>query len=142
MLGAMGWVLAIGIVAACGALVYLGYVIEPHWVAKDGRRFLTTAQGVDRHGSNVGRRHEVRGHLLDDGTILLARRRFLRTRRAIFRLRAKQPEATRRRQQYVLEPLTVDPTGERLLLRLPLDSRLTAALDALVGAPDRSAEDP
>ena len=35
--------------------------IEPHWVAKDGKRFLTTSELVDRDGNSIGRRREVRG---------------------------------------------------------------------------------
>ena len=47
--------------------LYLAYRIEPHWVAKDGRRFLTTAEQIDRFGDSVGRRREVRGAFLQDG---------------------------------------------------------------------------
>ena len=74
-------------------LLYVAYAIEPHWVAKDGRRFLTTSEVVDRHGATVGRRREVRGTLLGDGTVMLGKRALMRTKRA----RATGCAASRRR---------------------------------------------
>ena len=130
----MWWtLLGVGTIAACVGFVFLGYALEPHWVAKDGERFLTTAQAVDRLGATVGRRHEVRGQFLADGTLLVSRRRFLRTRRTVYRVRGRQPDPPRGRRRYVLEPIPVDVMGDGLLLRIPATSRLTARLDDLVG---------
>ena len=42
-------------VAVCAGLLYLSHRMEPHWVAKDGTRFLTTPQPIDRTGASVGR---------------------------------------------------------------------------------------
>ena len=57
------WLL--GAVVVCGGLYLLASRIEPHWVAKDGSRFLTTAQPIDRSGHNIGRKREVRVAFLD-----------------------------------------------------------------------------
>ena len=51
----MTWPVLLGRVAVCGGLLYLAHRIEPHWVAKDGTRFITTAQPIDRTGATVGR---------------------------------------------------------------------------------------
>ena len=125
-----------GVVAVivCGGLLYAAYAIEPHWVAKDGRRFLATSEIVDRHGMSVSRRREVRGSIRDDGTLVLGKRAMLRTRHTEFRLRGKSPQDSRGRQQYVLEPVPPDPAGDLMILRVPHDSRLTARLDAMAAA--------
>lgn len=142
----MGWqarvvwwvLLGVAMFAACVGLVVLGYVIEPHWVAKDDQRFLTTARVVDRHGNAVGRRHEVRGHFLADGTLLVSRRRFLRTRSTVYRVRGKEPDPPRGRRRYTLEPIPVDVMGDHLELRVPASSRITARLDSLVRSPEEA----
>ena len=133
----------VGAVAVCVVLLYIAYVIEPYWVAKDGRRFLTTSEVVDRDGATVGRRREVRGTLLGDGTVMLGKRTLMRTKRARYRVRAKSPQVSRGRQQYVLEEVPDDPMGDRLILRIPLKSTLTPTFDELAtrGAGTPSAEE-
>ena len=103
---------AVGAVVVCAVLLYVAYAIEPHWVAKDGRRFLTTSEVVDRHGATVGRRREVRGTLLGDGTVMLGKRALMRTQaRRCYRVRGKSPQVSRGRQQYVLEEVPARPDG-------------------------------
>ena len=133
----------VGAVAVCAVLLYVAYAIEPHWVAKDGRRFLTTSEIVDRHGATVGRRREVRGTLLGDGTVMLGKRALMRTKRARYRVRGKSPQVSRGRQQYVLEEVPDDPMGDLLILRIPIKSVLTATFDELAtrGAGTPSAEE-
>ena len=71
------------------ALLYLAYRIEPHWVAKDGSRFLTTSETIDHEGKVVSRRREVRGTIMTTtALIMLGKRSMLRTR--------SQPLADRR----------------------------------------------
>ena len=124
----------VGAVAVCLVMLYLAHVIEPHWVAKDGRRFVATSETVDRNGTTIGRRREVRGAIRDDGTLVLGHRELLRTRHTQFRLRSKSPQESRGRQQYVLEPVPPDPAGELVVLRIPPNSRLTARLDEMAAA--------
>lgn len=128
---------AVGAVAICVGLLYVGYVIEPHWVAKDGRRFLTTSEVVDSSGASLGRRREVRGTIMGDGTILLGKRSMMRTQTTRFRVRGKSPQVSRGRQQYVLEQVPPDPDGDLLILRIPSASPLIPTFDDL--AADRSA---
>jgi hypothetical protein len=132
---------AVGAVAVCAAAIYAAYAIEPHWVAKDGKRFLTTSEVVDRHGTTVGRRREVRGAVLSDGTVTLGTRALMRTRRSMYRVRGKSPQVSRGRQQYVLEEVPRDPMGDLLILRIPTKSALTARFDELATHAESSTEE-
>jgi hypothetical protein len=129
MSGVLWFVVA---VAGCALLLYTSYHIEPHWVAKDGSRFLTTSETIDPEG-RFGRRREVRGTIMSDGLIMLGRRTMLRTRSSLWRLAAKSPDVRRGRQQYILEPVPADPFEDKLALRVPPSSRLVPRLDALLG---------
>jgi hypothetical protein len=119
-------------VAACALLFYVAYAIEPHWVAKDGSRFVTTSETIDHEGKVVSKRHEVRGTIMSDGLIMLGKRSMLRTRSSLWRISAKAPEVRRGRQQYILDTVPADPFGEKLILRVPRSSRLVPRLDAIL----------
>ena len=121
-----------GVLVACAGLLYLAYTIEPHWVAKDGTRFITTAETIDHDGKVVTRRREVRGTIMSDGLIMLGKRTVLRTRSSLWRLVGKQPGIRRRRLRYVLDTVPRDEFGEQLVLRIPARSRLVPRLDALL----------
>ena len=106
-------------VVVCAALLYLAYRIEPHWVAKDGNRFLTTSETIDHEGKVVTRRREVRGTIMSDGLIMLGKRTMLKTRSSLWRIAGKSPEIKRGRLLYVLDTVPADPMGEKLILRIP-----------------------
>ena len=118
-------------IAACAVLLYIAYVIEPHWVAKDGSRFLTTSETLD-HDGHVGKRREVRGTIMSDGLIMLGKRTMLRTRSSLWKLVAKSPDVRRGRALYILDTVPADPFGDKLILRVPRSSRLIPRLDALL----------
>jgi hypothetical protein len=120
------------VLVVCAGLFYLAYVLEPHWVAKDGSRFLTTAETIDHEGKVVTRRREVRGTIMSDGLIMLGKRTMLRTRSNLWRLVGKQPEVRRGRLRYVLDTVPRDEFGEQLVLRVPVKSRLVPRLEALL----------
>ncbi len=120
-----------GAIAVCGGLVYLAYRIEPHWVSKDGARFLTTSESIDRFGNVVGRRRELRGSFLPDGGIVLSRRNLMRSTSRVWRIRAKSPRPPGGKQLYILSAVPPDPDGNLLTLRVPSSSRLVAMLDEL-----------
>jgi hypothetical protein len=122
-------------VAVCAVLLYLAYRLEPHWVAKDGNRFLTTSETIDHEGKVVSRRREVRGTIMSDGLIMLGKRSMMRTRSSLWRVAGKSPEVKRGRLLYVLDTVPHDPMGEQLILRIPKSSRLVPRLDALVPQP-------
>ena len=122
-------------VAACAVLLYLAYRLEPHWVAKDGTRFLTTSETIDHEGRVVSRRREVRGTIMTDGLIMLGKRSMLRTRSSLWRVAGKSPEVKRGRLLYVLDAVPHDPMGDQLILRIPKSSKLVPRLDGLVPQP-------
>ncbi len=122
-------------VAACAALLYLAYAIEPHWVAKDGSRFLTTSETIDHEGKVVSRRREVRGTIMNDGLIMLGKRSMLKTHSSLWRVAGKAPEIKRGRLLYILDTVPPDPMGEQMLLRVPRSSRLVNRFDALIPQP-------
>ena len=129
-----------GAIAVCGGLLYLAHRIEPHWVAKDGSRFLTTAQLIDRSGASAGRVKEVRVLILHDGSLMVSRRSVWRTKSGIWRIQAKSPNPPRGRHLYLLRPVPADPMDDFLTLRVPAKSRIVPTLDALV--PEPSPHDP
>ena len=65
-------------IVVCGGLFFIASRMEPHCVAKDGTRFITTSQLIDRVGETIGRRREVRVALLPDGGLLVSRRSIIK----------------------------------------------------------------
>jgi hypothetical protein len=124
----------VGAAVVCGGLLFIAYRIEPHWVAKDGARFLTTSETIDHQGKVVSRRREVRGTITSDGLIMLGKRTMMKTRSSLWKLAAKGPEVKHGRLLYVLDTVPADPFGEQLILRVPPSSRLVPRLDALLPA--------
>lgn len=119
-------------VAACVGMIWLANRMEPHWVSKDGRRFLTTAQAADVHGQTLERRREVRVDVLPDHTLALSRRSALRRdRRQVFTVVGRSPDPPRGKVIYVLDAIPPDGGGSHLLLRLPARSAAVPVLDAL-----------
>ena len=121
------WML--GAVVVCGGLFLLASRIEPHWVAKDGSRFLTTAQLIDRLGQTIGRKREVRVAFLADGGLLVSRRSIVRTASGVWRVQAKSPRPPKGREVYLLRGVPPDPDGELLAIRVPVGSRVVPELD-------------
>ena len=132
------WLL--GTVAVCGGLFLLAARIQPHWVAKDGSRFLTTAQEIDRGGHTIGRRREVRVAFLDGAELLVSRRSIVKTRSGVWRVIARSPRPPKGRQVYLLREVPPDPDGDLLALSLPEGSRVVPSLDAIT--PDVDPADP
>jgi hypothetical protein len=122
----------LGIIVVCGGLYYLSSRIEPHWVAKDGSRFLTVAQDIDQHGLAVGRRRDVRVHIDDESDFLLV------TRRSIFKpdsgqtFTVKSRSTKGRRNIYVLRPEQPTTAVGLLALRVPKSSKVVPHLDKLL----------
>lgn len=121
----------VGAIAVCAGLFYVASRIEPHWVAKDVSRFLTTAEPIDRFGHTAGRKREVRVALLPDGALMVSRRSILRSSTGTWRIQAKSPRPPRGKYVYLLREVPPDPDGDLLALRVPANSRVVPALDAV-----------
>lgn len=125
----------IGAVSLAVGMYWFAYRMEPHWVSKDGSRFLTTAQSLDRFGTALGRKVEVRASFLDNGHLLVSRRMLARSDSGVWRISAKSLDPPRGRAVYLLERVPPSDLGEMLMLRLPESSKAVPALD---DAKDRS----
>ena len=132
------WML--GAIVVCAGLFFAASRMEPHWVAEDGSRFITTSQLIDRFGQSIGRRREVRVAILPDGGLMVSRRSLIKTTSGVWRIQAKSPNPPKGRQVYLLREIPPDPDGELLGLRVPASSRIVPALDAVT--PDIDHNDP
>jgi hypothetical protein len=130
-------------VAIGGVLVWFALRMEPHWVSRDGRRFICRGQIMDRHGNVHGGWHEYRVQIIDDeqgarGLTDATRPRIDAARRSMMRRRqrdqwtvaARSPNPPRRKAVFLLHQLTDDQY--MLALRLPAGSRAVGVLDDLV----------
>ena len=118
-------------VAGCGALMYLANRIEPHWVSKDGKRFLCNAQPLSTHGDPAGRWREVRVTVLTDAAVQLDQRRRLTSRRLaadIWKVEALAPEPPRGRAVFLLRSRSAAAGKELMAVRLPAKSQAVTTL--------------
>lgn len=120
----------VGAFVACILMLWGASRIEPHWVSKDGGRFLTTCVPIDRLGKVIGRRREIRGAFLDNGSLMLSQRHFLRQAHTEWQIEAKAPAPRSAKVVYVLRPVVPAVDGSKLLLRVPAKSEIIPALDA------------
>lgn len=127
-------VIAIGTV-----LVWFAFRLEPHWVSKDGRRFICKGQLMDRHGNTHGGWHEYRvrvaetdPHDSDRPEVHAARRGIMgRRQRGVWRVTARSQDPPRRKAVFLLHPAT--GAEFMLALRMPARSRAADTLDSLIG---------
>jgi hypothetical protein len=130
-------------VAIGGVLVWFALRMEPHWVSKDGRRFICRGQIMDRQGNVHGGWHEYRVQIIDEESdvpgdagaprsrVDAARRSMLRRRRRDqWTVAARSQNPPRRKAVFLLHQLSDDQY--MLALRLPAGSRAVGVLDDLV----------
>jgi len=129
----IAWVL--GAITVCAGLFYLAYRMEPHWVARDGTRFLTTAQPIDKTGRTFSRKREMRVAILPGGDLMLSRRSLVRSKSSMWRVHGKSPAPPKGKEVYLLRSITPDPNGDMMTLRVPRKSRVVATMDDLIPGP-------
>jgi len=124
------WIVVVIVVLA--GMWWAGYRMEPHWVSKDGSRFLCTAQELD--GANtVGHPKETRVLITPDGALYVTQKRMMRRRSSMWKLVAKAPTPHRKIQVYVAKHNEPDsPVESRLAIRIPTKSRCIAILDDIL----------
>ncbi len=121
---------AIVVVAALVGLLVAAIRMEPHWVSRDGRRFICKAQTLDHHGHTTSRWMEYRFFITDDGDVEGRRRSMVGVRRRDhWRVRYRATEAPSRKAAFLLDPR--DEGGTLLAIRLPKSSRAVPLLDDL-----------
>ena len=152
----MGWVddalWLIGFAALLAGLYYLAYRMEPHWVSKDGERFICMGQVMDHHGNPRSGWREYRVEVRWDGSIATRKRsRWVRADARKWRMRARSEDPPKRKAIYLLVAERTDEDvkarrvspfdADLLAIRLPESSRAIAVLDGLVAQPRRTLDD-
>ena len=124
--GVLDLLTTVAATAGFAGLVWLAFVIEPHWASKDGRRMIARVQPLGDRDEPQGRWREMRAFI--DGDIITLNSRGFTSfgLRGDYRVRGKSPHPPRRREIYILDG------PQRVLLRVPSTSRAIAALDGLL----------
>ena len=118
-------------IAVCGALIYVGYRIEPHRVSRDGTRLLCTGQWISATGESEGRRREVWISVLPSGQLEVDVKKRLHHDVSTWAVEGKAPEPPPRRAAFVLRTQSEGAT-QRMVLTMPAKSRAVGILDALL----------
>ena len=125
------WVVVPLVVVA--GLYWLSFQIEPHWVAKDGKRFLCNTMPITARGDAEGRPKETRVVVLDSGRLKLSQRRVMRrTLDEVWIVAGKSDNPPKKRAVYLLNAEGDDGSGGQLALQLPANSRAVPILDELI----------
>ncbi|MEP7202845.1 MAG: hypothetical protein ABI894_09560 [Ilumatobacteraceae bacterium] len=119
----------------CAGLIYLAHRIEPHHVAKDGKRFLCSGQWLSADGEIEGRRREVWVNLESNGQLRVDVKRRLRHDVTHWWLEGKSDKPPRNRVVYALRTINILGGVERMILQLPSRSRVVPVLDELLAHP-------
>lgn len=122
--------ISLAVIAALIALLVAAVRMEPHWVSRDGRRFICKAQTVDDHGRTTSRWVEYRFRITDDGEVEGRRRSVVGGRSlGVWEVRYRASDPPKRKAVFLLYPRR--EAGSLLALRLPARSRAVAVLDEL-----------
>lgn len=121
----------VGFVAVLAGLYYVAFRIDPHWVSKDGHRFVCHGQLVDRYGNTLQNWREFRFEVIEHKRIFARRRsRWTRRNEGVWRVSAKSDNPPKNREVYLLASADSDNT-DQMAIRLPASSRAVEVLDGL-----------
>lgn len=109
---------------------WVGYRMEPHWVSKDGQRFMCGAQEFF-HGQLGGHPRETQVAFLPDGALHITQKRMMRRQRSLWKLVGRAADPPKGLEIYVAQQ-SIDgvKTQTMLALRIPKKSSCIAVLDA------------
>jgi len=127
------------VVAVCVALAWLGLRMEPHYVSKDGKRFLCMGQKLNAKGEELGRWRETRVVIDHKGAIQADQKRFMRRTTTFWRIEGRTTGGSRRKATFLLKGHDDHGLPALLALRLPAKSRAVDSLIALMPASARAA---
>ena len=135
----MQYVWLVLILAVIGGMWWIGYRMEPHWISKDGERFVCGTQEFF-HGVLAGHPRETQVAIMAGGTLHITQKRMMRRQRNLWSLVGKSPDPPKRLEIYVAQQ-TVDgvATSTMLALRIPKKSKCVAILDAELAKADAKA---
>lgn len=120
---------ALGVLAVLIGLLIALNRLEPHWVSRDGHRFISRAQFIDERGLPHGRWHDYRFSIDLNGSVEAQRRGLLGLRhRSYWQVWTKSDELQRRRLVFVLR----STDNEILAVRVPPKSRAVPVLERFI----------
>lgn len=118
----------VGFFAVLGALAWLGWGLEPHWAAKDGRRFMCRMQLVPLDVHERTRWHDVKVSVDNRELYIFARSRRASDLRGTWRVVGAVDDSVKKRRIFELRNANDDAAS----LRVPVKSRCVPVLDELV----------
>lgn len=125
----VGFILALGL---CAFLAWLGFRIEPHFVSKDGERFLCVGQKMNMQGDHLGRWRETRVVVDRGGKLQIDQKRFMRRSTTFWTVEAQSPAAPKRKAVFLLKGHDDQGLPMLLALRMPAKSRAVSTLSSLI----------
>ena len=118
----------VGFFAIVGLLAWLGWGLEPHWAAKDGRRFMCRMQLVPLDAHERTRWHDVKVSVDEGELFVFARSRRAGDLRGTWRVVGAVDDPAKRRRIFELRNRNDDAAS----LRVPQSSRCVSVLNELV----------
>ena len=118
----------VGFFAVVGLLAWLGWGLEPHWAAKDGRRFMCRMQLVPLDAHERTRWHDVKVSVDEGELFVFARSRRAGDLRGTWRVVGAVDDLSKRRRIFELRNRNDDSAS----LRVPQSSRCVSVLNELV----------
>lgn len=114
--------------AAMAAMAWLGLRIEPHWVAKDGRRIMCMGQVIEPNGHPVTRWRETKVFLAGAKQVHVEQKRRLRRRSSAWTIEGESSAPPRRRAVFVLRGHDIDGAPAMMALKMPASSKAVTIL--------------
>ena len=122
----------IAVICVCAFLGWVGFRIEPHWVSKDGRRFMCNGQRLNGRGEPQARWRETRVLVDDSDRVQVDQKRFLKRTSTFWKVVSRSSDPPRGREVFLLSGHDETGIPVMLALRLPRKSRAVATLEALL----------
>ena len=134
----MEFVWIVLVVGLCALMWWAASRIDPHWASRDGSRFLAMAHPLSGpHLTTVGRAKETRVAFAADDTLLVQRRRGIRSKHTPYIVDSAVPDSSAKaskKAQFLLKPIGGGPDEPPLLMRMPAGSKTAARLRAMAAA--------
>ena len=124
-------------IAGCALLAWLGTRIEPHWVSKDGRRFLCNAQRLTGHGEPESRWRETRVIVTDSNQLQVDQKRRMRRTSTFWKVATRSESPPRGKEVFLLTGFDEAGAPAMLAIRLPKKSRAVEILGSMMGGRTR-----
>jgi hypothetical protein len=129
-------------ISICVLLAWLGIRIEPHWVSRDGCRFLCGGQTLSVQGEPMARWRETRVIVGTNGNLQVDQKRFMRRTSSSWTVEGESPTPPRGKRVFLLRGH--DEKGQAILLalRMPAKSRAVTILEPLLPRSSRRSTSP